>query len=399
MKLGPHILPGGGDGIRLVQAGAQVCKLVDDFGLAAQIKSDHPACLVIGRIVEADASLDPVNDYSRGISPETAAAWFVGRQENKYRLNPDIETWEGPNETALSHGPNDDLPLAECILRMTWYASFEIWRLILLADMGLRGVIGNFSTGTPDLRLWAAFTPALLSAKAHNGRLGLHEYMGAKPDFGVGDNPLRYRTVPEIKASGVQVVIDEFAFDRVQGPPGYVTGAWRDLADQWIAHGDTTDPERYCADAYIWYGEELRKDPYVIGAAIFTSGNAGNDIWKRHDIVGSRIPDYLVEYGENLPPDPPAEGDDMAALSDALENLKKATPVGVVKTLTGLTLRDANGASLGILPAGSVKLVYQKDVDYPWLYGDNRVHTVPDGTVPLENIWGGDSGSVTLEWL
>lgn len=34
MKLGPHILPGGGAGIRLVQTGATVAKLADGLGLA-----------------------------------------------------------------------------------------------------------------------------------------------------------------------------------------------------------------------------------------------------------------------------------------------------------------------------------------------------------------------------
>ena len=192
--------------------------------------------------------------------------------------------------------------------------------------------------------------------------------------------------MPEIVASGVKVLITEFGFDRVQGPPGYVTGAWRDLADQWIAHGDTTDPERYCADAYIWYGEELRKDPYVVGACIFSSGNAGNDIWKRHDIVGSKIPDYLIEYGQNLPP----MEDNMAALTDALTKLKSETPMAVVKTTTGLTRRNLNGASLGILAAGAIKLVYYKQ-DFDWQYGDNRAVIGLDG----ENIW--DSGT-SLEY-
>jgi len=373
MKIGFHRIGAAGGWRELMAAGSWGGVLVDDFGPAADIAATWPGATVVGRIVEADASLDPVNDYQRGISPETAAAWFVGRQEEKYRLNPAVKIWTGPNEPALSHGPNPDLPLDECLRRMAWFASFESRRLELLAGLDLRGVVGNFSTGTPDFRLWSAFIPALQSAVAHNGFLGLHEYMGAKPGFGVGDNPLRYRNVPEIKQTGVQVVMTEFGFDRVQGPPGYVTGAWRDLADQWIAHGDTTDPERYCADAYIWYGEELRKDPYVVGAAIFTSGNAGNDIWARHDIAGTRIPGYLRDYGNNLPP----LEDDMAG---------ELYRIGVCKIEPGrsLTRRKIDGMSIVVEPAGKLFEVYRDVIHFEWTFGDNRLLIVGTGG---ESLW------------
>lgn len=395
-KLGFHRIGAAGAWREFLEGGGWGGVAVDDFGIAQEVASRWPDALLIGRKVESDAALDPVNDYRSGASPEYAAERFFARQAETYRLNPAISLWVGPNEPALSHGPNfPDLPLDECLRRMAWYATFEIWRLILLANTGLRGVVGNFSTGTPDRRLWSAFYPALESARAHGGYLGLHEYMGAKQRFGVGDNPLRYRTVPEIRSSGVQIVMPEFGFDQVQGPPGYVTGAWRDLAGQWVAHGDTTDPERYCADAYIWYAEELRKDPYVVGAAIFTSGDGGSPLWARHDIAGTRIPEHLKQYSLSMPP---LEEPIMAGITEVVETIPRIT--ARVRTLRDLSVRSASGEFLYLLKAGAERWLFRRDLGTvgPNSEGksyEDRVEIVPGA----DNIYDDQEVSPSLEYL
>lgn len=58
----------------------------------------------------------------------------------------------------------------------TPYAQFEIERMKLMAQYGLKCVIGNFATGTPPLELWPAFIPALQAARQYEALLGLHEY-------------------------------------------------------------------------------------------------------------------------------------------------------------------------------------------------------------------------------
>ena len=91
----------------------------------------------------------------------------------------------------------------------------------------------------------------------------------------------------------------------------------------------------------------------------------------------------------------------MAELTDQLSALQGQVPVGVVKTLRNLTVRDENGVQIGStsLPAGSIKLVYVRSIDYPWQFGDNRKIISPAGSVPLLNIWGGDLNTITMEYL
>ncbi len=61
---------------------------------------------------------------------------------------------------------------------MTWYSQFEIARVNILAENGLKACIGNFATGTPDLSgtSWPDFYGAIDSAISHQGIMGLHEY-------------------------------------------------------------------------------------------------------------------------------------------------------------------------------------------------------------------------------
>lgn len=137
---------------------------------------------------------------------------------------------------------------------------------------------------------------------------------------------------------------------------------------------------------YVRYYNALRAVPGIGAAFAFVlsaSANFPHEVWRREDgslteipgIVGARNPDPLPE-GESEDP--------MAVLSDILTKLKKDTPLALVETLTGLSVRDANGAWLRTLPAGSRNFLYSERITYPWLYGDNRVLINPEGT---ENIW------------
>ena len=159
-KLGPHAI-GPTSGTRtLVDAGCRIVKLLDDFGLAPELAA-KPGVTVIGRVFSPFTA-----ESQRGETAEVAARRFVESQQEKYRLNPAIKIWEGHNE-----------PVWSTREEMEWYATFEIARLRILADMGLRGVIGNFATGNPgDMSLWQWFIPAVQAAKQRNGILGVHEY-------------------------------------------------------------------------------------------------------------------------------------------------------------------------------------------------------------------------------
>ncbi len=118
-----------------------------------------------------------LQQLNSGATPQQAASQFVAAQKARYYdANPLVRIWEGHNEPSFG-GPDDSGALDQ----MAWYAAFEAERLRLLAGYGLRGVIGNFSTGYPDInstdqRMWNAFLPAVEAALQYNSMLGLHEY-------------------------------------------------------------------------------------------------------------------------------------------------------------------------------------------------------------------------------
>ncbi len=340
-KLCPHSITPVAELRQMIEAGCPLIKLVDDFGPAAEFQPQYPNLIIIGRVTEG-AEYDPVTLYRQGWSYQAAAQAQVDRQTQKYQLNPAVRIWEGPNEPAFGDG-NDPANQAA----IAWYGNYEAYRLGLLAAMGLRGVVGNFSTGSPDLPaadpmvMWRNFLPALRAAQQYNGFLGLHEYsspwmwywygkyqLANCPDFqgpiSEGDTgwlTFRYRKVYRDLLQGqglgnLPLAITEFGLDRVgQGCPGtdMPAGAWKDLTDWWrnrwdgapdpidYWRGPERDPERYYAEQLIWADGELRRDSFVAGACIFTFGHAGNPIWERFEISGSRITGILTDYIRGLP--------------------------------------------------------------------------------------------------
>lgn len=352
-KLSPHSLRPTAEARLLVEAGCRLVKLVDDFGAAGEYLSLNPNLVIIGRGYTETTLLQQLES---GATPEKAAEQFVREQKEKYYdHNPLIKIWEGHNEPSFG-GPNDTGALD----RMGWYARFEAERLRLLADIGLRGVIGNFSTGYPevgpkDSRMWEAFLPALEAARDHDGFLGLHEYSapwiwwltgnyqesncpyrklqpGWREDNigNLGWLTLRYRQVyryalkPHDLAS-LPLIITELGCDAVgHNCPGTPSGAWQDLASFWNGYDGSRDPidywrisrgsgdrdaERYYAEQLIWYDREIQKDAFVLGACVFTFG-ASSPTWDKYNIAGSRIPKYLAAHvrqtiGEPTLPLPP----------------------------------------------------------------------------------------------
>jgi len=167
-KLCPHTLNSSSDVRAFVEAGCPLVKLVDLFGQAEELLAINPNLIIVGRVFEMT---DANAEARSGVAPEAAARALIDRQTEKYRANPLVKIWEGPNEPVFG-GANDPANMRA----MEWYATYEAERLRLLADMGLRGVVGNFATGTPDLPMWTAFLPALEAAAQHDGFLGVHEY-------------------------------------------------------------------------------------------------------------------------------------------------------------------------------------------------------------------------------
>ena len=300
----------------MLNAGARVALFVDDFG---QADLAQPGCTIIGRVYSNFTA-----ESQRGEDPASAADRFVSSQREKYELNPKIRVWCGHNEPVWSNATD-----------MAWYSAFESARVRQMASLGLRCVIGNFSTGNPDLPLWDAFLPAIRVTLSNSGMLGVHEYsspwmwwmtgryqLDPNADAGnVGWTTLRYRQVIRdyLKPVGLEtipIVITECGLDRVgKVRPGMSSGNWRTNAAWWNAQNSSDGPipfdpdgEKYYAEQLKWYDRELQKDASVLGAVIFTIGSYGLP-WSEYDIDGTNVIKYLSEHiaaeaGNTNPPPP-----------------------------------------------------------------------------------------------
>jgi hypothetical protein len=303
-KLGAHVLRSAALLSEFIQAKPAVVKFVGDWGTAANIPAD---ILVIGaKAGNYDAQLQ----RTTGKTPREAAEQFVGDMRPTYEANPAIIYWEGHNE-----------PVWNSDEEMGWYAQFEIERMKIMADMGLKCVIGNYASGSPPLNLWPAFVPALKVARGYEALLGVHEYscpwmwwMTGKyqmdPDEDQGDEgwtTLRYRKVYRqylipAGVGDVPVVITETGIDPLVNPkpPGAKSGTWSQMGDYWREHDNEPDKADYYFRQLVWYDEELQKDDYVVGATIFTFGNWGGT-WKHFDIAGTPVAEKLIAYAQNDP--------------------------------------------------------------------------------------------------
>ncbi|MBI4770085.1 MAG: hypothetical protein HY784_06645, partial [Chloroflexi bacterium] len=64
--------------------------------------------------------------------------------------------------------------------------------------------------------------------------------------------------------------------------------------DYW--RGPERNAERYYAEQLMWIDREMRKDPYVLGACIFTFGHAGDPTWEHFEVGGTKIPTFVLQY-------------------------------------------------------------------------------------------------------
>jgi hypothetical protein len=279
-KLGLHVTRNSSPEIMAFVEVAQPAVLagVGDLGWLADAKQVSPNTITLGRFEETDQSI--------GGDPITRAQEFVVGHAARYLANPGVDYWMGWNEPGI-----------DSVWQMDWYASFEAERALLMAALGLQVAVGNFSTGTPEADEFAAFLPAIQAAKTYGGVLALHEYSAPTMMEGVGlaipgheaeaDSgalTLRYRYWYEHYLAPaklvVPLVITEAGIDGgVLRAQSIAVGGWRDI--QAIS-------EEQGLGSYLtqlsWYDDELRRDPYVIGFAIFNAGGAGGR-WASFDVT------------------------------------------------------------------------------------------------------------------
>jgi len=364
-KLGPHDLAPNAASLKLVQAGCRVAKLVSgNLGASWDYLAANPNLLVVGRHYTSHTARE---DWVSGKSPEVSAWQFIGNQKSTYDANPLIKYWEGHNEVSFGDIRNP-AEAAQVLNGLNWYARHEVERLKLLNDIGLRGVVGNFSTGypeivnpdgTPDLRSWNAFLPALQAANDYQGILGLHEYGSPylrhwtfnHPTFGLmGWLILRYRQVYNFvirpNRLNVPIFIGECGHDAAGGGDGLPTGNWRDLIPYWRSQG-ILNPENFYAEEFISLDTEWQKDDYLLGVTPFTFGT-DNSTWERYRVDNAdKFVSQLVNYirssvGEPVPLEEPPP---MSQFPSGI--VKVVHPDGVPVRKTGPTGPKDGHQSLG----------------------------------------------------
>lgn len=278
----------------------RVMKAIDEVGWLADVKAASPSTITIGRFNGQE------EHWVGAADPVAAANAYLAANLDRYRANPGVDYWEGWNE----YNPESNEA-------WEWYARFEAERACVMQANGLRAAVGDFAVGWPNTyEQMGLFLPALEAAHRCGGILTLHEYnsptfqcgvgvsvAGAIPGapqidgLAVGYNTLRYRIWYEgyLKPRGLgdlPLVISELG---IQGlarggacdDPGGV--GWKDYGDWWVRQGYGPDRERAYVNLLAWYDGEMRKDPYVIGATVFTLGalNASDQwyLFDLHDVL------------------------------------------------------------------------------------------------------------------
>lgn len=276
-----------------------------DAGFAKGLKDSSPSTLIVGRIFldQLNLDADPIplaHDFVNKILPIAA---------DPLRMEA-FDGWEAYNE-----------PVADTVDKMKRLADFEAERTRLLAENGIRSVIGNFASGHPPLELWPDFKPALHAIRQYDGYLGLHEYSAPVMQYRAGDlqppgDPsqgdegwltLRYRKayrryLDPMGYGNLPTLITECGVDGLIRPRPGPEGAegWQDFTGTWVANGLRNDPPGVYMDQLIWYDQNLQQDDFVKGAAIFLAGSNDSQ-WNSYDILGpnaGRLSHLLTQYLE-----------------------------------------------------------------------------------------------------
>ncbi len=315
-KLGLHVLavyvdPDILEFVRRVHP--RVINAPDDQAGLANIKAVSPGTVTLSRVNVNGQD----NWVTSGVDAAAAAEHYVAVNLDTYKKNPAVDYWEGINEF------NPQTPEA-----WDWFTQFEATRVCAMQAQGLHAAVGEFSVGWPNTYdQMVTFLPALEAAKRCGGIFTVHEYNGPTFSQGVDVNApniipgapalsvsagyftLRYRFWYEglLKPRGLgdlPLVITELAAlsqgtrygcDQANG-----ICAWKQYQDWWVKQGyGATGPEAY-VNLLAWYDAQMRQDPYVLGATIFTTGEFAGHAWASFDLHHALIP--LAQYEAQLQP-------------------------------------------------------------------------------------------------
>jgi len=259
------------------------------------LRAACPDLIIVGRLYSQrwDERLGDAKDWC-----DWAMDWVDGLQSV-------VDVLEGPNESHQSTSKLDN------------YAEFEAERTRLLNDHGFGSVVGNFSTGQPNIRDWHLFYPAIEAAIKYNGFLGLHEYSAPTADWMYGKNQWNWTTnipwdvhdsdCPDEGSTGwltfrylkvleslpsylknVKIIVTECLIDGgIQPRPGLQGGGWKDFGDKY-----------WHINQIAWYDRGIRNDPNVVGATLFQVSDPTYSEWEGFNVI-DMLPE-VQDYGAEL---------------------------------------------------------------------------------------------------
>lgn len=264
-KLGVGIYSGGGGHFlqALFRMKPTVILLMDpsaDF--AREVRRWFPKSFIVGRRFVVNQPLD---------DPERRGEQFADFvAEMAVPLKGVIDAWMSYNEVTSS-GDHANYRA---------YNRFQVaFARKLQGAYGIDAVAGNDATGTVEPSDYPQYFAEAISASKY---FGIHAYAPERSLNMQQDAPyyvLRYRAIHEaLTRAGVE-----------HGPfilteTGLWHGWWGFVSEESMARD------------FLWLTEEMEKDPYVIGQAIF--GLFDDDRWRAFDLLGSSILDRLGAYKE-----------------------------------------------------------------------------------------------------
>jgi hypothetical protein len=263
-------------------------KALGGLGLLREVKEASPETVTVGRVL----GLEKVEVSG---NPSEVAQYYMNHHMAGWGNERDVtDYWEVLNE--VNPGTEEG---------HVWLAHFYSACMEIAEANGYRLALFSYPTGVPEWNHWAAIveTGVFAQAKAGGHILALHEGdWGLIRDTWGGSIPGQPQYDPDrgVLSARYRHLYRDFLIPRDEVIPLAMT----EFAA--IPEGDPEQQRFFWKHIWLremaWYDSKLVEDDYVIGAAIFTLGGAGE--WPRFDFehMLPELKEYIIMLHEQYGP-------------------------------------------------------------------------------------------------